>query len=445
MNLSNSISEFAQISKSRIVRDTTVVFIGNMVGAFLGIISMVLITRVLGPEQFGLFSVAFAFMMIASQFSDFGLNIGSVRFATLYLQNERLKADLIFKVSLKIKLIIGMLVFLIGFVFSESLAIHVFGKPELSFPLKLAFIGALGTSMAGFITIILQAKQFFYKYAFVNLIIPLGKLTIIGLLFLTLKLNLFSALSAFVILPFMAFLIGSLVIPNDFLKASGNEGEMVRKLFHFNKWILLSVFCVSIYTRLDVLMLTYFKSAEIVGQYSAGYNLGFGFSILLGSFTAVLLPVISKLTSKQEILNYTKKTLKITLLLAIIFTPILFLAKPLILLIYGVSYSNSAVVFQILFIRFLLTLIVNPVSMVMYSMNKPSIGAYGNLLQLIFNFTGNYLFIPSYGLFGAAMVSLATDIFGGLFILYFIYINYKSMDNQGISTNLKKKVLEKSI
>jgi len=426
MNLKENIFEIIQLSKSKIAKDSAIVLTGNIIGAGLGFIATILITRTLGPAQFGLFSVAIAVMGITSQISDFGINSGLVRFASLYLKNDNQKANLMFKVSLKFKLISSILVFLIGFFASESLAIHVFGKTELILPLKLSFIGVFGLSFVGYISTTLQARQSFVKFALVNLIDPLGKLTLIGLLFLTYKLNLLSALTTVVILPFIAFLIGSLIIPKDFLMAKGDENAALNELFHFSKWIFVSVFCVTIFTQLDVLMLSYFKIMEEVGYYSAGYRLGFSFSIILGSFITILLPIISKLTEKQQIINYRKKTLKITLFIAIIFFPIFFLAKPLILAIYGVPYLDSVIIFQILFLKFLLVLIFNPINIVIYSINKPMIASYGNLLQLSFNFIGNYLVIPMYGAYGAAIVSLITDVIGVSFMLYYLHIHFKN-------------------
>ena len=240
---------------------------GKDVSVGLGFIVTMLITRTLGPAQFGLFSLSLAVMTIASQFSDFGISTGLVRFASLYLKKDKLKADLIFKVSLKAKLLISILVFLIGLLASPLLALHVFKKPELVVPLRLVVIGAFGISLVSYITTTLRARQSFKKFKFVNAIIPIGKLALISLLFLTLKLNLLNALTTVIILPFIAFLIGSLIIPKDFLKAKGDEKESLKKLFHFSKWILISIFCAAFFNRLDVLMLGYFKRNEIVGYY----------------------------------------------------------------------------------------------------------------------------------------------------------------------------------
>ncbi|MEW6698732.1 MAG: oligosaccharide flippase family protein, partial [Bacillota bacterium] len=342
MELSKNISEVIQLSKSKIAKDSAIVLTGNFLGASIGFIATILITKTLGPAQFGLFSVALAVMDIASQFSDFGIGTGLVRFTCLYLNKDNQKANLMLKVSLKLKLIIATLVFLIGFFTSESLAVHVFGKPELIFPLKLAFIGAFGASLVGYISATLQARQSFTKFTFVNLINPIGKFALIGLLFLTYKLNLLSALTTVIILPFIAFLIGSLIIPKDFLRAKGDENEAFHELFHFSKWILVSTFCVMIFQRLDVLMLTYFKTAEVVGYYSAAYTFAFVFPLITGTITTILLPKVSEISENGHLREYTKKSLKFTtpIIFPLIF--LLFISRPVILFIYGYEYLPSA-------------------------------------------------------------------------------------------------------
>lgn len=429
MNLTENVNDIIQLSKSKIAKDSAIVLTGNILGAGLGFIATILIVRTLGPAQFGLFSVALAVMAIASQFSDFGIGTGLVRFASSYLKNDNQKANLMFKVSLKLKLIITTLVFLIGFFASESLAVHVFGKSELIFPLKLAFIGAFGASLVGYITTTLQARQSFKKYTFVNILNPLGKLALIGLLFLTYRLNLLSALTTVIILPFIAFLIGSLIIPKDFLKAKGNEKEAFHELFHFSKWILVSVFCVMIFQRLDVLMLTYFKTAEVVGYYSAAFQLAFAVSLVTGSLITVLLPEASSIVGRNAIKSYIRKSLKYTSLFVFFLVPLLIISGPLILFLYGTQYKSSIIIFMILFAIHLLGVVVSPLGLVFYTLNKPQLAAYLNVLQLLGNFMGNYLMIPVYGAIGAA---LATLIVYGLGSLYTgMYIHYKIFKSTG--------------
>ena len=322
---------------------------------------------------------------------------------------------------MKVKLLITSSVFLIGFFASGSLAVHVFGKPELISPLKLAFIGVFGISLVGYISTTLQARQSFKKFTLINLIAPVGKIALIALLFLTYKLNLLSALTTVIILPFIAFLIGSLIIPKDFLKVKGDENEALHDLFHFSKWILVSTFCVMIFQRLDVFMLGYFKVAEEIGYYSAAFGLASALTILTGSFTIVLLPEVSKLTEKDEIKRYIRKVLKVTTTIAMLLLPLIFIAKPLILTIYGVKYLDSVIIFKLLCLNTMFILIAHPITLVIYSINKPKISAYVSILQLLANFFGNFLLIPPYGALGAAATAIITSVGGSFFIMPYIY------------------------
>jgi len=423
MNLTENISEVIQLSKSKIAKDSAIVLTGNILGAGLGFIATILIVRTLGPAQFGLFSVALAVMGIATQFSDFGIGTGLVRFASLYLHQDKLKADLMFKVSLKLKLIISVLVFLIGFFASESLAVHVFRKPELIFPLKLAFIGALGASLVAYISATLQARQSFKKFALVNLVNPVGKFALIGLLFLTYKLNLFSALTTVIILPFIAFLIGSLTIPKDFLKAKGAEKEALSELFHFSKWILVSTFCVMIFLRLDVLMLGYFKVAEEVGYYSAAYGLASLFTLVSGAIGTVLLPEVSQFTKKDQLRGYTMKSLKFTMLIVFPLIILLFLSRFAILNVYGNEYAPAVNILRILICGFALRMLSTVLYPIFYSLNKPQNLAGLDIAKLILNFSGNLILIPFYGGIGAAIGTALTVVVGISYMGSYIYLN----------------------
>lgn len=421
INLTYYISEFSQISKSKTGKDSIIVLSGNIFGAGLGFLASVLITRTLGPAQFGIFSIAMTVMMIAAQFSDFGIGVSLVRFFSLFHKKDELRSNLVLKVALKFELIVAALIFLIGFFSSEFLASYVFKQPILSFPLRLAFIGAFGMAMAAFLSAVLQAKQSFKQFALVNLVIPAGKFVLIGLLFLIYKLNLLSALTATIILPFIAFIINFLIIPKGFLKAKGDEKGSFKELFRFSKWILISVFCCMMIDRLNVLMLGYFKTPEEVGHYSAAYTFAFIFPLITGTITTVLFPKISAISQKDQLRRYVKKAIKFTAPIIFPIIILLFISRPLILFIYGPEYLSSATVFQIILCGFAFSVIANPIGLAIYSLNKPEVPAYLNILQLILNFVGNLFLIPPFGAIGAASVLLSVKLLAMIYMSVAVY------------------------
>lgn len=424
--MSKTIGSFISLLKSNVAKNSLIVFLGNALGSAFRLVAIVIITRMLGPSQFGLFSIALAIMIVVPEFSDFGVNIGLVRFASLYLQKDKLKAYLLFKVSLKLKLIAGILVLLTGLLLSELLAVRVFNKVGLITPLKLAFIGAFGTLLVNYILVMFQAQELFNKYSFTNIIDNFGKFSLIALLLLFQKLNLFSAFSSFVTIPFIVFLIGFFFfIPKDFLWVKGNEKECFRELFRFSKWILISSLTLMFIRRLDILMLSYFKDEQVVGFYSAGFTLAWSFEILIRSFVTVLLPKVSKLTTNTQLIQYTKKSLSFTIPIFLCLSPVFFIGKPLVLKLYGIEYESSINVFKLLVIGRLATIISSPIGLLALSINKPQIISYSHILLLLMNFIGYYFLIPPYGATGAAIVNLLSRMISSSFVIICLYFNIK--------------------
>jgi O-antigen/teichoic acid export membrane protein len=407
--------------KSRGGKHSMLVLFANSISALFAFIAIVIMSRTLGAAGFGLFSIFFAVMTIATQLSDFGLSTSLVRFAAKHLGRDNVKADLVFKVAWQFQLVVSLLISAVGLLISPLLARHIFSNDILLWPLRLAFIGSFGASLTLYIISTLTARQAFNRFAIVKLIVPFGKMSIIALLCLIYRLNLLSSVATYAILPFIAFIIGAALIPKNFLKVEGDVKTVFFELYHFNKWIVLSVLSVILFSKLDILMLGYFKSPEIVGRYSAAYTLAFIFPLITGSITTVLLPKVSRFNNIRELRSYVKKIVGFTIPVIIPLGIMLILSKYLILHIYGDEYLTSAVIFQILIIGFAFTIIINPISLIIYSINKPRQLTFLNIAQLILNFILNLLLIPSYGAIGAALATLAVNLMGTMFISVYIY------------------------
>jgi len=60
--------------KKRIAHNFVVSFAGRFLAGALGVLSLAFITRALGSEQFGEYSIVFAYLYIFLVLADFGLN-----------------------------------------------------------------------------------------------------------------------------------------------------------------------------------------------------------------------------------------------------------------------------------------------------------------------------------------------------------------------------------
>jgi len=420
---------FVRLAKSRTARDSFVVISGNLLTAGLGFLSMIMVARALGKYNFGLFSVATAVMTMVVGLADLGIGTGLVRFASSYLEKEPRKAHLIFKVAFNLEILISLFVLILGLTIARPLAGLISTEKEMVTLLRLAFLGAAAMSMGSYITAVLQAWQSFVKLSLYSIVSNVVKLGLVLLLVALGYLHIFNTMVVYALVPVFGLVLGMILIPKQFLRQKSlREGrDVFFRLFHFSKWIMLSCLANSVVTRIDVLILSRYKGAEAVGIYSAGYQLSMIFPLLIGSLVTVLLPQVSKLSYKDEFVFFIKKSLFISTLILIALLPVFIFSKSLIRFFWGVQFMESAGIFNILFLTFMVNLIFNPISTVLYALDKPRIITYTNLLQLVISITGNLILIPLLGIYGAAFTFLGLTIVGSAIVTIFVVISVSEL------------------
>ncbi len=403
-----------------IFRATGLVLVGNMAGSLMGFGVGLLAIRNLSPAEFGLLSLAIAVMGLLSQGMELGLTTGFVKFAAQYFKEQREKASLILLVAFKSRLVSGILLLGIGYLLADSIGRYIFRIENIEPLLRLSFLGGFGLLMFGFTRGVLQARQWFGRYSLQGLMPNFFRLVVFAFLLFLGLMSLRNVLLAYVLSPIACFIVSWFIIPRDFLKARGESREAFWEIFHFSKWVTLSNVATMIILRLDVFMLTSMKTSEEVAFYMGASQLAYIFPIISGSITQALLPKATSLSTSRELRDYVRGGMKVTPWVLLIFVPMIFAAGPIVEGLYGNQYEHSIPVFRILIVAYMIGVMVNPMSLLLYTLNRAELLAILNSLQLLVNFTMNLWLIPAYGAMGAAISSLMIRIVGALFIVYFI-------------------------
>jgi len=416
---------------SKTARYSGIVFVGNIVAAGLGFLSMVIVSRVLGPYNFGILSIVMAVIAVINGLTDFGIGTGVVRFSSLYLENNQDRADALMKLAFNLEIIIGVLIVIFGLIFVHPLA-NLLGGEYLVFPLKLALLGGLGLSMSAYVNMIMQAYQKFLKFSLLAIGVAFLKLAGIGILFVLSILSLNNAVILYAVIPVIGFIIGFFLIPKKFLwqKPQTSQKEVFIELFHFSKWLMVSFLATTIIGRLDIFLLSHFRGSEQVGIYAAAFQLSLFLPLLLGAIITVLIPRVSKFTKKEEFISFIKKSLLGSTLIVLIMLPILIFAKQFILLIFGSKYENSILPFQILFVNFLIAIMANPICTIIYALNKTKITAFINIIQLLLGIVLFYFLIQNFGTVGAALGQLSIGTIGPLAVVGYVFWAVNNLDNK---------------
>lgn len=427
-NLPLTIRNTWGLLKSQTAKNTYLSFLGNGLFSFFSMVCMILISRSLGPAQFGLFSVIFSFSIILFDVSSWGLDQGLIRFVSFNLSRKKVRrADAYAKAVFKIRLITAIALIIFGFFLAPFLSRLFFAKTDHQWLLTIVFVGMATTILAGgFISALLRARQAFFKDAVFHAMRGFFRAVLIGTLWLLNKLSLMNVALAFFLYNWATLPLVFLFIPRKFLQAKPS-GEVYNKLFHFSKWVFLWALTATIHSKLDIFMLERMKGSYATGIYSAASRLLIIFLTLIHSFGIVLLPKIAAINNFAHFRSFFKKIILAVVGLILLIILAILLARPLVLLVFGDAYFESIKIFRLLLIGIIFMTLSLPFINSLTAWGKTKIIGLISTGQLILVALANFFLIKKFGGMGAAMTYNLSSIFALLlvFIFYLRELEFK--------------------
>lgn len=396
---------------STILKQSSITSFGTIINGGLGAAFYILMARFLGPADFGLLFVSITTLTLIADIADLGTNTGLVKFVSANLQSDKDKALRFLKLSLEIKVVSWLVVFVIGFIAAPEIARIIFSKTELTFPLRMVMLGVGGSLLFSFATVALQASQKFFWWSSVNVVTNLLRLLLVFLLMVNSQLNLESSLATFIILPFFGFFLSLFLIPTKQFLSVRHESSVVGVLFNYNRLVAVFVFLAAISSRLDTFLSARLLSNYEVGLYSSANQLTSIIPQIVGAIGTVLAPKFSNISTKEEMVSFLRKSLLMVLSIAGIGLVILPVISLLVPLIYGVSYRGMVPPFIILYLAMLIFLIAVPIhGSILYYFGKPGLFIVISLINLLMISTLGYVLINAFGVIGAALIVLISQL-----------------------------------
>jgi len=357
-----------------------------------------------------------AVLTLTADIGNLGTDTGVVNFVSKYAINDKQKARRFLKLALKVKLLVGITIAMLGWFVSHFISQYFFNKPELTGLLQIAFIGVLAQLLFTFATSALQAYQKFFAWGFTNI----GQNTIrLILLFITFSSSAFtahtfttdSAFLLYALIPFTGFILGMILLPKAFLGAT-NENSVAKDFFKYNVWVALFGAIAAFSSRLDTFIAARLLDSAQIGIYAAANQLVLIVPQFVGALGTVIAPKMAQQTTKVKFLDYLKKTQFMVLGLAtlgVLSIPVVLWIIPI---LFGVSYISSGPLFVILLFAMLIFLISVPIHMsVFYYYSYPKLFFWISLGHLAIIAIVGWNLISMYGVMGAAWTVLIGQVF----------------------------------
>lgn len=377
----------------------------NILRLVAGLVVGVWVARYLGPQQFGVFSYALAFTAIFAGIAKLGLDEILIR----EIVNKPEKLEVYMGTAFWLKMLGALLVMAI-------LAIAIQFSSNDSTTNMYIFIVASGLVFQSF-----EVIDFYFRSQVLARFVSICKvvqLILSSLVKIVLILNgaklfwfvlviLFDAITLSISF-FIAYFIHK---KNNFYKYF--DLHTAKKLLK-NSWpLIFSSLVVMIYMRIDQIMVKEILGEHEVGVYSAAIKLSeiwYFIPILISSslFPSILnAKKVSKTFYYQRLQNLYFLVVWLSIPLALATT---FLARPIILMLYGDAFIEGGQVLMIhVWTGVFVSLGVSSGKWLLAE-NLVMLSFWRTFCGLLINLVLNYFMIPKYGINGAAVATLISQV-----------------------------------
>ena len=416
------------IFKKRALHQTAFVTVGSLINGVSLLVLNIVLARALSQEFFGIFSLSVLALSTMAEVSDFGLNLGLLRFAPYYIAtNQTDKLKQLVKTIWRWRVMLTWVLTVGGIIFSYPLAKYLFGQAKIASYLAYSFLGIGGVILLGFLATYLQSRQRFFYQASVQSLKGFLRLVIVVILAIFGVKNLFAYLSVYIFVPWILFLINFGVFPKKFRQVQIDEGvkrNLHSQLAKFSFWLTISSLMGIVGGKIDQVMIGHYLGLVDVAVFTVAWQLIQVFPVLTGSITSVLMPRISAFRDKKDLTVFVKRVFKWVFVGAIVIAFLIYPSQYLINFLFGQKYAVAMPVYLILAYSLLLNILAIPFSMTIVVFNKTHIMTIATFINLVIFVAFNLVFIPRYGIMGAAYTyvisMLANFVWNTVWAIYLI-------------------------
>lgn len=419
-------SLYDQLARSTGFKQSMLMLVGNTFSAGVSALSLIIISRTLGPEKFGEFSVGFAIALMLIRLNDLGLSYAIQKFAPVSSTHDQVNR--IFSFTLRTKLIANVAIVLIGLLVYQRLA------EWINFPNTNIVLGAFllysATVFFEQLQAMLQSLHRFVQSVGVNLIQATTKLVGISVMWLLGWRDTGAMFTLYLLAPITPVLVFQKFLPSwTKMKIMGenfaSEQSLLKAMASHSAIAFISA---GVIENIDVLFVQQSLSTYDAGLYGGAARIALLLSIAAYSLANVLNPRVSKYQQKSHLRQYLKKASLIAVAAVAGYLLYLPLSSLVLHLTIGPAYAAGLGVLNILMAASFLTIAVVPFVALFFSFDAPWYFSVSGLLQLIIIIGGNLIFIPLYGLEAAAWIRLLSRLVLFFFTVALAWYFYQKKD-----------------
>ena len=418
------LSQVIKLGRSSGLKSAVLMTIGNVGSTGVAAIAMIIFSRQLGPEQFGIFSVLFSLMLILSRIGDMGINIAVSR-AIAQNHDKPSQVRSYAQNGAYLKAIIMGLVVAIGLIFSPYVTTSLLNLGREYSPLvSLVIVLSIAVVIYEYVNSLLQSRQYFGTSVLTNLIQSSLKLILALSTFVFAGITLQLITLSYMMLPLLGAGVGLFAFSVKELLPRYNP-KIAKSIINVARWTSLSIIAGALAENIDVLIVQNYLTTHETGLYAAATRIATVASLIGWSLGTVLNMRVAQYKDKKNLDQYLKKGILLASAALILTLAIILITTPLVNLTIGTSYLAVIPTLNILLISTALLTATTPFVALFYVFDYPRYFAVSGVLTALTLISADLILIPAFGLVGAGWARVITRTVVIIYTLTTAYSEYQ--------------------
>ncbi len=402
---------------SKFTKNTLITLLTRILQLIFAIGTSVIIARVLGPEGKGVYALALLLPSILVALTDLGVGPASV----YYIGKKKYSSKEIFGANIIYSFLISIFAISIGLIVVLFFREEAFpGVPKEYLLLALSLI-----PFQVFLTLVVDVLLGLRKikeYNFVQLVHTFMFLFLIAIFLLGFHFGIRAAIICEAVSLFLSCIVLFFLVIKEtqgvLLKCSK---DYFKNSFFYGIKAYSSNVLSFLHARIDMWMLNFFLNPIAAGFYSVAVGVAEKLWLISQSAGTVIFPEVSSESNSKRLKEFTPLICRNVLFISFLGAIALFLMAPLLItFLYSKQYSKSVLPLQILLLGIIPISGSRILSNDFAGRGKPILNTYLNGFSVITNVVLNLIFIPKWGIAGAAWASTIsyTLVASGTFVVY---------------------------
>ena len=396
--------------------------VGAAISQAISLVGMIFVTRLLGPEKYGVYNIVGAFVGMFTVFTFSGLNKVVLRDSARNLR----EMGRILESSIGLRNLFSFLAMLICLVACQFVGYDAQVRIYISvFALNLLLSGIRES-----LNVIYQASE---KMEYIAIFSVLRTILMVCLSITVLLLGqgimslILVQLFSMVAMLIVNFWVSRKVVAFRFFSKPRFDRALLSQGVTFS----FIQFFNTLSTRVDLFMLSFMATPAEVGIYALAYKIIQRVNLLRNYVSMSFFPVLTKRFDHGRVRwrTFLFKVGTLSLPIIVIATVIAYFAEPIVVILFGSEYIQSVSILRVLIVYVVMNFVIIPFGLALQTTHNEKISLWASIVQGLLNIVCNLVFFRYFGLIGIAYSTLLT--FSVKFIIT-VFAGYWKLNQDGL-------------